>query len=85
LRKPQNLSKCPTIMKKTSIYLEIILKSLEFFKKASHHFKKNLSFIENVFKKPRNLCKSLRIPIEASISLKMSSKSLVIFVKASHV
>jgi hypothetical protein len=28
-------------MRKTSIYLELILKSLEFFeKKASHHFKK---------------------------------------------
>jgi hypothetical protein len=38
--KPQNLSKCPTIMKKTSIYLEIILKSYEFFEKASKHFKK---------------------------------------------
>jgi hypothetical protein len=32
-------SKCPTLMKKTSIYLEIIKKSLEFFEKASHHFK----------------------------------------------
>jgi hypothetical protein len=38
--KPQNLSKCPTIIKKTSIYLEIILKSYEFFEKASQHFKK---------------------------------------------
>jgi hypothetical protein len=27
-------------MKKTTIYLEIILKSLEFFEKASRHFKK---------------------------------------------
>jgi hypothetical protein len=27
-------------MKKTSIYPEIILKSLEFFEKVSHHFKK---------------------------------------------
>jgi hypothetical protein len=27
-------------MKKTSIYLEIIVKSLEFFEKASHHLKK---------------------------------------------
>jgi hypothetical protein len=39
-------------MKKTSIYLEIIKKSLEFFEKASHPFKKNPNSIENVFKKP---------------------------------
>jgi hypothetical protein len=38
-KKPQNPSKCPTLMKKTSIYLEIILKSLEFFEKASHYLK----------------------------------------------
>jgi hypothetical protein len=37
------------INEKTSIYLEIILKSLEFFVKASHHFKKNFNFIEHVF------------------------------------
>jgi hypothetical protein len=35
-KKPQNLSICPTIMKKASICLIIILKSLEFFEKASH-------------------------------------------------
>jgi hypothetical protein len=28
LKRLQNLSKCPTLMKKTSIYLEIFLKSL---------------------------------------------------------
>jgi hypothetical protein len=62
-------------MKKTSIYLEIILKSFEFFEKPSHMLKKSLTFIENFFIKPRNLCKSLRALIEASIFLKMSSKA----------
>jgi hypothetical protein len=66
-KKLQNLSKCPTRMKTTSIYLEIILKSPEFFEKASHHFKKvsillkmssqisylSLYISENAFKKPR--------------------------------
>jgi hypothetical protein len=33
-------SKCPIFMKKTSIFLEIILKGPEFLEKASHHFKK---------------------------------------------
>jgi hypothetical protein len=37
------------INEKTSIYLEIILKSLELFEKASHHFNKNFNFIKHVF------------------------------------
>jgi hypothetical protein len=63
-------------MKKTSIYLELILKSLEFFEKASHHFKKASIPFQSlvIFVKAS----------EASISLKMSSKSLVVFIKASH-
>jgi hypothetical protein len=34
-KKPRNLSKCLTLMKKASIYLEIILKSLKFSEIAS--------------------------------------------------
>jgi hypothetical protein len=49
-KKLRKLSKCPTLMKKTSIHLKIILKSLDFFEKTSHHFKKSLNSIENVFK-----------------------------------
>jgi hypothetical protein len=55
-------------MKKTSIYLEIILKSL--------------NYIENVSFFPCFFRKNLRILIKASVSLKMSSKSFVIFIKA---
>jgi hypothetical protein len=64
-KKPQNISKCPFLLKKTSVNLEIIFKTLYFFKKASYQLKratislkmsskslKKLS--ENVFKKPRN-------------------------------
>jgi hypothetical protein len=32
--------KCPTLSKNNSIYLEIFLKRLEFFEKASQHFQK---------------------------------------------
>jgi hypothetical protein len=66
-----------TLIKKTSIYLEIILKSPEFFEKASHHFKK-------VSIPLKMSSKSLRFLIEASIYLKMPSKRLVIFIIASH-
>jgi hypothetical protein len=46
----------PTLMKKTSIYLEIILKSLELFEKASSHFKKptiSLKMSSKSLKKPQ--------------------------------
>jgi hypothetical protein len=55
-------------MKKTSTYLELILKSLEFFEKASHHFKKASIQSLIIFVKVS----------EASISLKMSLKCLKI-------
>jgi hypothetical protein len=51
-KKPQNLSKCPTLMKKYSIYLEIILKSLEFFKKASILLKRSIEKASDFLLKP---------------------------------
>jgi hypothetical protein len=51
-------------MKKTSIHLEIILKSLEFFEKASHYFKKaSISFkmASTFLKKPHNSYYSLLV------------------------
>jgi hypothetical protein len=62
------------INEKTSNHLEIILKSLELFEKASYHFKKPFNSIENVFK----------IFEKTSISLKISLKSPKIVQNASH-
>jgi hypothetical protein len=72
------------LLKKASIYLEIFLKSLEFFDKKPYITSKKLQSIGDVFKKPCRFCKSHRFLFEASISLKMSSKSLFITIKASH-
>jgi hypothetical protein len=49
----------------------------DMMEKASHHFKKNLYSIKNVFE-------SLAILKKASISLKKSSIIIEIFIKAQH-
>jgi hypothetical protein len=65
------------IEKKTSIYLEIILKNLEFFEKASHHFK----YASIPLKMSSKSLKEPQISYKASIFLKMSSKSLTLIIK----
>jgi hypothetical protein len=66
-KKPQTLSKCPTLMKKTSIFMEIInKKNLRLFEKSSHQFKKASTPLKmfsmkiKVVEKNQNLQKSLK-------------------------
>jgi hypothetical protein len=61
-KKPQNLSKCPTLMKKASIFLEIILTKASNPLKKPHIHITSILFSENVLKKPH---KSLKLIIKS--------------------
>jgi hypothetical protein len=79
---PQNLSKCPTLMKKNFHLSENNLRkpNLNSLNTIENVFKNpqisylSLNFSENAFKKPRNFYKSLTLIFKASNSLEMSSE-----------